>query len=548
MWTITSRRRSLRQNRQGLSNLIIVVLGLVILVVIVSNVILWSYQMNQIDWERSQERTEITSVIFLRPNSVQVTFENSGPSTVHFVSLWINNSTLHYRKDIDVYVDSGQTSTYTTTFGWKSRNTYTINLITERGNMATFSTMYGSSIGAMLVYGEGSVAFPRYRLWNGVSWTAESSEGVTSATIQWVELKSCPIRNEKILAVLSSAGYLDVSVWDGSKQTWASPIRMASVGTTIDAYRLFDVTYEQNSGRGIIVYNPSATGGVDPQYRIWNGSTWSSPQTIDIATTGVIYWAKLASKPTSNEIALITLDANNDVFGMIWNGNIWSNGLLLEDTAAISTEEDIAVEYMQVSRKAMFVWGSSTSMESRVWEGTAWGSELVAVSIGATPNWFSLKADPNGDRLVLVSVDGDSDLNTVRWSGSAWTLDTEHDNSVETNAGRCADAEFETTPGHEGHIILVWGDFNTNPITYKHFDGTFWGVATQVPTSQIPTTRQQWHVLRRSGDDKILLATLDNGLDINTAYWDGVSWFWSDEVETSGSTTSMQSFDVAPDV
>jgi hypothetical protein len=187
-------------------------------------------------------------------------------------------------------------------------------------------------------------------------------------------------------------------------------------------------------------------------------------------------------------------------------------------------------------------------MQSRVWNGTAWGSELAGISIGATPNWFSLKADPNSNRLVLVSVDGSDDLNTMRWSGTAWILDAEHDNRVQTNAARTADAEFETTPGHEGHIILVWGDWNTNPITYKHFDGTTWGVAVQIPVSDIPTTRQLWHVLRRTDDNKILLATLDNGSDINTAYWDGTKWSWSDEVEASASTQAMQCFDIAPDL
>jgi len=346
---------------------------------------------------------------------------------------------------------------------------------------------------------------------------------------------------------LSSAGFLDVSVWNGDTQTWTSPLRVASVGATINAYRLFDIAYEQNSGKGIIVYNPTATG-IDPEYRIWNGSSWSSTQTVDIGTTGVVYWIKLASKPSSKEIALITLDASSDVYGMIWNGASWGNGQLLENNAAINAEEDIAVEYMQVSKQAMFVWGSGTQMESRIWNGTAWDSELAGVSIGATPNWFSLKADPNSDKLVLVSVDGSDDLNTIQWSGTAWALDTEHDNRVQTNAARCADAEFETTPGHEGHIILVWGDWNILPITYKHFDGTTWGSATQISTTDIPTTRQLWHVLRRTDDNKILLATLDDDSDINTAYWDGTKWSWSDEVETSASVQTMQCFDLAPDL
>jgi len=60
--TITSHLHDFRQDRKGLSNIIVVVLSLVILVVIVANVVLWSYQMNQLDWERTQETLSIRNV------------------------------------------------------------------------------------------------------------------------------------------------------------------------------------------------------------------------------------------------------------------------------------------------------------------------------------------------------------------------------------------------------------------------------------------------------------------------------------------------------
>ena len=60
MWTIIGRR--LRQNKRGASTVIAVVLSLVIIVVIVSNVVLWSYEMNQLDWETMNEDIDITDV------------------------------------------------------------------------------------------------------------------------------------------------------------------------------------------------------------------------------------------------------------------------------------------------------------------------------------------------------------------------------------------------------------------------------------------------------------------------------------------------------
>ncbi|MCW4052397.1 MAG: hypothetical protein NWE78_04200 [Candidatus Bathyarchaeota archaeon] len=61
MSTTTNLHRNFRIHKRGISNVIVMVLSLVILVIIVSNIIFWSYQMNQLDWERIQEDLNIVS-------------------------------------------------------------------------------------------------------------------------------------------------------------------------------------------------------------------------------------------------------------------------------------------------------------------------------------------------------------------------------------------------------------------------------------------------------------------------------------------------------
>ena len=58
--TITCRR--LRRNRRGISNVIVVALSLVIILAIVSNLVLWNYEMNEVDWEKMKESISITNV------------------------------------------------------------------------------------------------------------------------------------------------------------------------------------------------------------------------------------------------------------------------------------------------------------------------------------------------------------------------------------------------------------------------------------------------------------------------------------------------------
>jgi len=135
LWTITCRR--LRRNRRGVSNIIVVALSLVIILVIVSNIVLWNYEMNQVDWEKMKENVIITNVE--RVTGSQFTFENDGGLTVHLVSLWIINSTDHQHYDISVFVNSAETKSYLREDISLPTGGYTIKVVTERGNTAVYS-------------------------------------------------------------------------------------------------------------------------------------------------------------------------------------------------------------------------------------------------------------------------------------------------------------------------------------------------------------------------------------------------------------------------
>ena len=56
--------KRLKHDKHGVSNVIVVMLSLILIVVIVANVVLWSYQMNQVDW-RKCKRTSLSSTLHL---------------------------------------------------------------------------------------------------------------------------------------------------------------------------------------------------------------------------------------------------------------------------------------------------------------------------------------------------------------------------------------------------------------------------------------------------------------------------------------------------
>jgi len=135
LWTITCRR--LKRDRRGISNIIVIALSLVIVLAIVSNIVLWNYEMNQMDWEKMRENFIITNVE--RVTGSQFTFENDGGLTVHLVSLWIINSTDHQRYDISVFVNSAETKNYLREDISLPAGGYTVKVVTERGNTAVYS-------------------------------------------------------------------------------------------------------------------------------------------------------------------------------------------------------------------------------------------------------------------------------------------------------------------------------------------------------------------------------------------------------------------------
>jgi len=138
LWITTRRFRRIRLDKRGVSNVIVIVLSLVILVIIASNVILWSYQMNQLDWEKMQESLEITDVAWVN-SSAWFSFHNKGASTCHVVSIWVINLTVHERYEADVFVNSGERLNYTRTDLILSAIPYFVKVVTERGNTAVYS-------------------------------------------------------------------------------------------------------------------------------------------------------------------------------------------------------------------------------------------------------------------------------------------------------------------------------------------------------------------------------------------------------------------------
>ena len=135
----TKRLKPFKRGKRGISTVIVVMLSLVLIVLIVGNVVLWSYQMNQLDIDRMQETVTITDVEEHGSSGIQMDIKNTGPVSVHIVAVWITNSTAHQRYDADLFLNSGEPVTYIRDDIAFPEDAFVAKIVTERGNIAVFS-------------------------------------------------------------------------------------------------------------------------------------------------------------------------------------------------------------------------------------------------------------------------------------------------------------------------------------------------------------------------------------------------------------------------
>jgi len=398
---------------------------------------------------------------------------------------------------------------------------------------------------AMVVYDTQTVAGRAlyYRTWNGSAWAAEAvGESPYSGQPRFNVVKYSPTANAAVWVTETASGNVSAQVWDGT--VWNNWISLGNVGSGSAAMRGFDVAYETSSGDAIVVYGDTTA---DPNYRVWNGSTWSGETNIDISPTGVPNWIQMESAPSGDEIMMIVLDANGDVFGSRWTGSAWDSDW--DDTGAnpdtvwdaassqsTGTYQAIDVAYETNSGNALFAWGDSTQdvILYKTYVGTTLSGDntLTIAAADGLVNFLKLDRNRNSGRddILLGESDAVSDLSTRRWDGTVWDTATEHPEhsaAIETATNRCWDIVWDYYSGNLNHAWIIYGDGTQASRKYMTIatGSTNWGAATTMLDDS-----DQINLVSSPGNGAILVAdnyntgsSADDIYEANRAS-DGTTW------------------------
>jgi hypothetical protein len=391
-------------------------------------------------------------------------------------------------------------------------------------------------VAVMTVYGERRVESPRYITWDGASWSGENSAPSIGGEILWVVQRSSPLKDERILGVLDETGHLNLEVWDGT--SWGLPLEVTpSIGEANSAYRGFDIAYEHVTGDALVVYH---TGGNDPEYRIWDGISWSGPAVIDLPTGGVPVWIKMVPDATgSDEIILVTLDTSNSVTAIVWDGNSWGNTITLETSAYSYEYEGIAVAYENVSGRAMVAWGTSTSnvVQYRFWDAISWLGESEISTTATGVKWLRLAPDLSSNRIILGALCDGGIIDANTWDGTGWRTQLQLESSAESEVSRCFDVVWERSADQ---ALVCWGQSGWSTIKYRTYDHEVWSWEQNGPDLGSGIEVVQLTLDPRS--DEVFMATLTNDRDLQLTRWYNYSWQAPDEPETSMTYNTYEPF------
>ena len=376
---------------------------------------------------------------------------------------------------------------------------------------------------------------PQYRNWDGSTFGAQTASVNLQDTPMVLVGAASPTRNEKIVVdIVNNNPEVQAMRWNGT--AWAAlPIppatttagALANLASNMRTLWGGAVAYEQLSGDAVLVWNNTTVNGTNRlTWNVWNGTAWGA--NTDISATGEPQQMRIAARPNSDEMALVTSDSLAYDRVRVWNGSAWSAPQDL-DVASGGSQTAIGVAYEQQSGDALVVYGKAVATDVklyyRTYSGGVWSAEqsLDPTALGVTtgPQWVSIAADPNSDRIVVGVVTNGGKTWLDVWDGAAWG-DSELAATSLTNTALNVGVAFETM---SGQAMAVYGELGLTTVGYETWTADAGWSGPQTGPDMGSTVYPNVIALSPSpNSDRMMLSTNDSNSDAKYTLWDGDAW------------------------
>ncbi|MEA2081487.1 MAG: hypothetical protein U9O97_01925, partial [Elusimicrobiota bacterium] len=368
---------------------------------------------------------------------------------------------------------------------------------------------------------------PQCGSWSGSSWASGYDvKRVTQTATGWYILKKCPTADKWMFGIQDSAKALNVMIYDENTKVWSAPKKLTTNISNADR-RGFDIEFEQQSGKALIVYKDADTK--IPQAVTWTDTGgWGTAFALSISTSGngTIVWLELVPKPNSNDMLLMIGDDEEDLSAHVWFSTSaqTGSGILLDNELETSAQQCFDGAYEMQSGDGMVAWDNdAVQIRYRILSGNSWGAEQAGPQdIGVNILWVRLVSDPKSDAIILGTLDGATpyDINVSSWNGVNWGTTKEVETGASVYTTRPFDIAWETSSG-DG--LVVFNDGTSVPKARRLSAGAWDG--TDTSASDVAGAPCCVQLVSDNNSDDILLVTCnaDATPDIYVQKWDGAA-------------------------
>jgi len=384
----------------------------------------------------------------------------------------------------------------------------------------------------MTFFREGNSNFPWYAQYDGSSFGIKATSGASfgRSRIMAGAVAPAPGALSEILVFgINTLKQIKGTRWNGS--AWNDDfggVKQNETGVSENYWWGVDVAYEQQSGDAVLVWNNNTDTRM-LQYRVWNGTAWSSATTIADYTGGEPQNIYLAAKPGADEMVVVVNDINADDYALVWSGYAWGNALLLDSSGTAESDQTaLYVAYEQQSGNAMVVYGKDNDANAyyRIWNGFGWGLEGTITPPGGVTSqtrWLTMASDPSTNNIVLgvLTEGGNSDAVWFSiWDGTSWGAELLAEVTAASYVSPNVAVAFMT---QSREALVTYGEGGQTVVRYRKWNScTGWtGDLAGPDIVAVPNTMM---LESDPVSNNVMLSVQNAASKVYYAQWNGSSW------------------------
>ena len=326
-------------------------------------------------------------------------------------------------------------------------------------------------------FADGDPDEPNYTLaalWNGTTWTVQSTLNASSPTDGENDLSSVSCTGTSYCAAVgwtlngegTQVPATLAEVWNGT--SWAIQSTPELSGTT----SLSGVSCTSTTAC-------TAVGTADGQALLetWNGTSWTQQSTPypSGATASSLSGVSCTSATSCSAVGTYTDGSGSWALAEEWNGTKWKIKTVTEPTGATSSSlSNVSCPAAQTcSAVGQFDGGSGDQTLAEEWNGTNW--TLKTAPSGASANSLSGISCASAPSSACIAVgddtnsEGTNDIISDAWNGTAWSSQKIPDGGIPTQAltavSCTSSTDCEATGGFSDGVSFTEG-----------WDGTKWAL------------------------------------------------------------------------